>query len=137
MKITSAAFVYVSALSLLLASSCVHAAEEKATLMNFFKEKAKASGTGNLKEDESYWNRLMQETVMSITPPPTLTPPPPPTLPPTASYAASHSSSYPATYTTPYATPYAATYTSASYDSTNNGSYRRVRYHHRHWLHAN
>ena len=81
MKFSSSALVCASVLSVLLASPGVQA---KGSVTGLFKEKLAANTA--LKEDEKYWNRLMQES-MSVAPtPPPPTPPPPtpePGTPPT------------------------------------------------------
>ncbi len=81
MKFSSSAFVCASVLSVLLASPGVQA---KRSFL--FKEKLATNNA--MKEDEKYWNRLMQES-MSVAPtpgPPTPRPPTPepetPTIPP-------------------------------------------------------
>lgn len=91
MKFSSSALVCASVLSVLLASPGVQA---KGSVTGLFKEKVAANTA--LKEDEKYWNRLMQESMsVAPTPPPPTPPPPtpepgtpptppPPTPPPTA-----------------------------------------------------
>jgi len=79
MKITSSVLVCTSVLSVLLASSGAHAAEtkrEKQGLARFLKKLGPNADV--LKEDEGYWNRLMQESMSVPPPPPTPLGPTPP-----------------------------------------------------------
>ena len=77
MKFGTAAAVVYGAVFAFATFETTFAADEqldrKGELLGYFKEKFGASDKNkDLNEDEAYWNRLMQVTEGSLTPPPTL-----------------------------------------------------------------